>query len=118
MLDQYVGRIVVALTAILLPFVAAGANWTQDNLGVDIPKEDLTNFLIAVVLGTGAVVYKWLGNRGAYERAALELEKIYETGAQIVDNLAAPEPAPVADAKLTKKPTVKKSSEPGPRKTR
>lgn len=114
MLDQYVGRIVVALTAILLPFVAAGANWTQDNLGIDIPKEDLTNFLIAVILGTGAVVYRWLGNRGAYERAALELEKIYEQGAQIAASVT-PEPVPVAEIK---KPTVKKVAEPGPKKTR
>lgn len=92
-LDAYIGRIVVALTAILLPFVAAFANYVQDRLGVDIPADDLTNFLVAIVIGTGAVVYKWLHNRGEYERAALELEKIYENGLQLSESVAG-EPGP------------------------
>ena len=84
--DQYIGRVTVALTALLLPFAVTFANWVLDNTGVDLPSKDITFILVAVTLGLGAVVYKWLHNRGEYERVVLELEKLYEAGAAIAQH--------------------------------
>ena len=99
MLDKlfnlYIGRVVVALSVLLTPFAVAFANWVLDNTGVDLPSKDITVILVAFVLGVAAIVYKWLHNRGAYERALLELEKVYGAGRDIYDEAVQADPGPV-----------------------
>lgn len=83
--NDYIGRVVVCLTAILLPVSAVIANWVRDTFDFPLSANGTAAFLVAVVLGVGAVGYKWLHNRGAYERLLLEFEKLYESGAVIRD---------------------------------
>ena len=99
MLDKlfnlYIGRVVVALTTLLSPFAIAFCNWVLDNTGVDLQSKEITVILVAFALGGAALVYKWLHNRGAYERALLELEKVYGAGRDIYDEAVQADPGPV-----------------------
>lgn len=68
MLDNpYIGRVVVFVAPLIAALSLFIVNTVQDAVGVNLDGDSLTALLTAAVLGAFAVVYKWLGNRGAYE---------------------------------------------------
>lgn len=70
---SHIGRIVTfVLTPILLPLVGAGAVWAQDVIGIDLDPAQVTAYVGAVVIGLAIVVYKWLANRGDWERIIVQ----------------------------------------------
>lgn len=69
-MEQYIGRVVVVLSPIILGLAAWFSTWAADNLpgAPSIDSEQLGQIAVAGVLAAGAAVYKWLDNRGKYER--------------------------------------------------
>lgn len=85
-----IGRVVAfVVTPVLLPVLGALAVWLQDKVGINMDPAVLVGFVVSVVAGTAALAYKWLHNRGEYEKVVLELHKLYEAGAVLVDKNAA-----------------------------
>ena len=67
---EYIGRIVVVLSPIVLGLAAWFSSWAAENFpgAPQIDAEQLGQVAIAGVLGAAALIYKWLDNRGKYER--------------------------------------------------
>lgn len=87
MVEAYIGRIVAGVvTPLLLPLAGAFAIWVNKATGLDLDGAELTAYVGTVVTGVAAVGYKWLSNRGEYEKLKLELEKLYEAGRHIQDD--------------------------------
>jgi sulfite exporter TauE/SafE len=83
-----VGRIVAfVLTPILLPGVGAVAFWLQNVIGIDLQQYTAVavGFVVSVVTGCALVAYKWLENRGAWEKGVAELEALYHAGQQAIE---------------------------------
>lgn len=79
-----IGRIVAfVLAPILLVAVPPVTNAVNEVLGLGFTDQQISNVVIATVVGIALVVYKWLSNRGAYERTVVELHKLYEAGAEL-----------------------------------
>lgn len=78
--SPYIGRIV----ALLAPFIAAAtafiANGVQDIFNFDLNDANLTVFITGAVVAVLGIIYKWLDNRGAYERLVQAGTEIYEGG--------------------------------------
>lgn len=80
-----IGRVVTfVVTPILLPVVGALAFWLQNKIGIDMNPTEATAYIAAIVTGGAGVIWKWLHNRGEYERSVIELHKLYEAGNQLV----------------------------------
>lgn len=78
---NYIGRIVAFVVAPLLAVAAPPVvNFANSILGTEFTDQQLSNIAIATVVGVALVVWQWLRNRGQWETAALELEKLYEAG--------------------------------------
>lgn len=100
-LRSNIGRVVAfILTPILLPVATAIAAWLQDVVGIDLTGQQLTGYVVAIAIGVALVIYRWLANRGEWERTTLELHKLLEAGRSEVDTAAALAPAPRSPAGL------------------
>lgn len=75
-----IGRVAVAVVSLAAPVIAVVAVWAQDKLGIDLDPAAVASLVGTVIAGTAALGYKWLSNRGQYERTVLELEKLYAEG--------------------------------------
>lgn len=70
-MDPYIGRIVTfVLTPILAGIVAWFVPWAAENLpgAPNLDKDNLTLLGVSGVVALGGAIYKWLDNRGKYER--------------------------------------------------
>lgn len=84
-LTAYIGRVVAfVLTPILLPIAATVAVWIQDVLGIDLHGDQLTAYVISVVVGVALAAVQWLRNRGVWEKAVLELQKLEAAGRNVI----------------------------------
>lgn len=69
-MDQYIGRIVVLIT----PLFAGVSGWIVAWIGENFPgaptldERELTALFIAGAGAAAAAIYKWLDNRGKFER--------------------------------------------------
>jgi hypothetical protein len=76
-----IGRVVAfVVTPILLPVVGAFAVWLQDVAGINLNPTETTAYIAAVVAGVGLVAYKWLANRGEWERAVVTVKELHDMG--------------------------------------
>jgi hypothetical protein len=76
-----IGRVVAfVLTPILLPVTTIVANWLQDAAGLDLNGGDLAAYLVAIAVGVALAAFQWLRNRGEWERATMEVHKLYDAG--------------------------------------
>jgi len=76
-----IGRVVAfVLGPILLIAVPPVTNAINEVFGLGFSDQQISNVVIAIVVGVALLGYKWLQNRGAYERSVLELHKLYEAG--------------------------------------
>lgn len=69
-MDKYIGRIVVLITPVILGLAAWFSTWAAEHLpgAPNIPASDIAEVAVAGVLAAGAAIYKWLSNRGNFER--------------------------------------------------
>lgn len=82
--QNYIGRIVAfVLTPVLLPLATSFAVWAQDFLGVNLSGDQLTAYVVTFVIGLALVIYKWLANRGEWERAIAWIDKIHDSGGEV-----------------------------------
>ncbi len=81
-LTSVIGRVVAALTPVIAGLLAAALFWVQDAVGIDLQVDPAVAaaFIGTIVLGGCLTGLKWLENRGHWERAVLEGEKLHEKG--------------------------------------
>lgn len=90
---SYIGRIVAFVVAPLCAFAAPPViNAVNSVLGTDFSDQQLSNIAIATVVGLAGVAWQWLKNRGEWEKAVLEVEKLYEAGRQEIASADGPDP--------------------------
>ena len=76
-----IGRLVAfVLTPILIPVATGVAAWIQNVVGIDLTGDQLTAYVVAVATGLAIVVATWLRNRGQWEIAQAELQKLHALG--------------------------------------
>lgn len=80
-ISSNIGRIVAfVLTPILLPVIGAIAYWLQDKLGVNLDPQEAVAYIVTVVGGVAAVIFKWLSNRGEWETTIATIEQLHAAG--------------------------------------
>lgn len=86
MFEQYIGRwVAFVLTPLLLPLAGTVAVKANQWLGLDLTGEELTGYVVTTVVGVAAILYKWLHNRGEFEKAVNAVEDIYNTGEEVLE---------------------------------
>jgi hypothetical protein len=77
---SHIGRWVASGVALAVPVVTAFCAWLQKEIGVDLDPASLTAFITSMAAGIAITGYKWLSNRGDWERLAVEGYQLYLTG--------------------------------------
>ena len=75
-----IGRWVASGIALAVPVVTAFCAWLQKEIGIDLDPASLTAFITSMAAGIAITGYKWLSNRGDWERLAVEGYQLYLTG--------------------------------------
>ncbi len=75
-----IGRRVTGLIALGTPVFTAVCAWLQKKVGINLDPAALTAFIASVVAGVSIIGFKWLGNRGSWERTAVEGYHVYLIG--------------------------------------
>ena len=75
-----IGKLAVALTALAVPLLTGLCAWLQKELGVKLDPAELATFI--ATMGAGIVItgYKWIANRGDWERSIVDAYGVYLTG--------------------------------------
>lgn len=79
------------ITPLLLPLATSFAYYVHKWLGVKLDAAELTGYLTAIAAGVGITAYKYLANRGEWERTVLQLAHLYQVG-QAAQSGEAPPP--------------------------
>lgn len=87
-LTSVIGRVVALLGPLFLAVVGAGTLWLQNVIGLDLQEYNgaAAAWIGTTILGGALMAYKWLSNRGEFERVALELKAMQELGAGAQDS--------------------------------
>jgi high-affinity Fe2+/Pb2+ permease len=88
--NSVIGRVAVAVVSLAAPVIAVLVAWLQAKVGINLDPAAVATLVGTVVAGVIALGYKWLHNRGEYERLILELEKLYAAGRNYMDTGEAP----------------------------
>jgi hypothetical protein len=93
-----VGRLIPVITAVAIPVITAICAWLQKQLGIKLDPAALTAFIASMGAGIVLTAYKWMSNRGAWERAVVDAYKVYLTGQSMTTNqiIVTPPAAPPA----------------------
>jgi hypothetical protein len=75
-----VGKAAVAITALAVPVVTAACAWLQKELGIKLDPAALTAFIASMAAGIVITAWKWLTNRGEWERSIVDAYRVYLTG--------------------------------------
>jgi|GEM_PF-2849196 len=75
-----IGRWVASGIALAVPLVTAFCAWLQKEIGINLDPAALTAFIASMAAGIALAGYKWLANRGNWERLAVEGYQLYLTG--------------------------------------
>lgn len=95
LLHEFIGRTVVVLTALLLPIVGKYVVVINNALpGANLNADAIVAVVVTATLGVAAAVYKWLSNRGEYERLKHELEIVLQSGENLRNQGVEPAPVP------------------------
>lgn len=80
-MEQYIGRIVAfVLTPLLLTVVTPLAVWAQAQLGINLNPAEVVAYIVTVGTGIALVAYKWLHNRGEFEKGVHLIEHLHDAG--------------------------------------
>jgi len=88
-----IGAKVASLAALAVPIVTAFCAWLQKKIGIKLDPSELTAFIVTMGAGIVITAYKWLANRGQWERAVLEAYHVYLTGQAATSNQVVVTPA-------------------------
>jgi high-affinity Fe2+/Pb2+ permease len=77
---SYIGRWVAAGVALAVPIITALCAWLEKEIGINLNPASLTAFITSMAAGLAIMGFKWLSNRGNWERAVIEGYHIYLTG--------------------------------------
>lgn len=108
-----IGRIAVALTVLAVPLLTGLCAWLQKELGIHLDPAELATFI--ATMGAGIVIsgYKWISNRGEWERGIVDAYGAYLTGqaaighqVALVASVAAPANGAQAPAKIDATPST------------
>lgn len=92
---RYIAKAVTfVLTPLLLPLATALAYGFQKWFGLKLDPAELTGYLTAVASGIGITAYRWVANRGEWERTVLQLAQWYKLGQQAQGGAPAISPPP------------------------
>jgi hypothetical protein len=75
-----IGRWVSAGIALMVPVLTALCAWLQKKIGINLDPAALTAFITSMAAGIAITGFKWLSNRGDWERLAVEGYQVYLTG--------------------------------------
>jgi hypothetical protein len=80
-IESSIGKWVAGLVVPLaLPISTIVSYYLQKWLGFKLSAGALSGYLGSVAAGVAISAYKWLENRGQWERSVLEIAKLYELG--------------------------------------
>jgi hypothetical protein len=100
------GRWVAALAALSVPLVTAFCAWAQDKIGINLDPAALTAFITSMGAGIAITAYKWLSNRGDWERTAVQGYHVYLTGQAATTNQVVVAPGASAPPAASTRPTT------------
>jgi hypothetical protein len=75
-----IGRWVASGIALAVPLLTGLCAWLQKEIGINLDPASLTAFIASMAAGISITGYKWLSNRGDWERLAVEGYQLYLTG--------------------------------------
>jgi hypothetical protein len=75
-----IGRWVAAGIALAVPIATAFCAWLQKEIGINLDPASLTAFITSMTAGITITGFKWLTNRGNWERGAVEGYQVYLAG--------------------------------------
>ena len=80
---RYIAKIFTfVLTPLILPLATSLAYGLQKWFGMELDAAELTGYLTAIASGIGISAYKWIGNRGEWERSVVQLAQWHKLGQQ------------------------------------
>jgi len=80
-MQSLIGRVVAGIVVpVVLPLATSLAYGIQKWLHFKLTGGALAGYLGTIAGGIAITAYKWLENRGAWERAVLDVAHVYETG--------------------------------------
>ena len=78
--ESKIGQQASVLVALAVPFATGLCAWLQRKIGIDLSPAALTAFIATMGAGIFATGFKWLTNRGNWERTIVQAYGIYLTG--------------------------------------
>jgi hypothetical protein len=75
-----IGRWVTGLIALGTPVLTALCAWLQKEVGINLDPAALTAFIASMAAGISIISFRWLANRGSWERTAVEGYHVYLIG--------------------------------------
>src|SRR5262249_9702129 len=80
-IESQIGKIVAAIVVpLVLPLGTSLAFALQKWFGIHLTGATLAGYLAAIAAGLATRGYKWLDNRGNWERTVLQLAHAYDAG--------------------------------------
>lgn len=80
-MQSQIGKIVVTIIVpLLLPLATSLAYGLQKWFGIKLSGASLATYLGTVAAGIAVTAYKWLENRGAWEKTVLEIAHLHDVG--------------------------------------
>jgi hypothetical protein len=81
-IQSQIGKIVVTVVVpLLLPLGTSLAYGLQKWFGIKLSGASLATYLGTIAAGIAITAYKWLENRGAWEKSVLEIAHLHDVGA-------------------------------------
>jgi hypothetical protein len=78
--ESKIGQQATVLVALAVPLATGLCAWLQRKIGIDLSPAALTGFIATMGAGIFATAFKWLANRGDWERTIVQAYGIYLTG--------------------------------------
>jgi hypothetical protein len=79
-IESKIGQQATVLAALAVPLVTALCAWLQRKVGINLSPAALTAFIATMGAGIFVTAFKWLANRGSWERTIVEAYGAYLTG--------------------------------------
>jgi hypothetical protein len=78
--ESRIGQQATVLAALAVPLVTGLCAWLQRKVGINLSPAALTAFIATMGAGIFVTAFKWLANRGSWERTIVEAYGAYLTG--------------------------------------
>lgn len=78
--ENKIGQQATVLAALAVPLVTGLCAWLQRKVGINLSPAALTAFIATMGAGIFVTAFKWLANRGSWERTIVEAYGLYLAG--------------------------------------